>query len=218
MDILLSIKSIIAVLPTSLVLFFFNFSGIFFTWEWLWPGIRGKSFPASRLWSFGKRALRLWPSNWPCSDPGREHQHTGAAMYWKHSGSSPLTHFEHGLQGRLENVWPGKKKRKKDDWLESCPQTDRFQSHTVTRWWSPADRLVIFTVCGQCFYIYSRLKLITCGTYQSVYHFCSIISWSNCLLVCYTKCDKKDVPGQDFKFSDCCVVMNENCFYPGVLR
>lgn len=56
-------------------------SGTCYTWEWLWPGIRGKSFLASRQWPFGTRALPLWPSSSPVSLPGRTHQHTCAAMY-----------------------------------------------------------------------------------------------------------------------------------------
>lgn len=50
-------------------LFFFHLcSGTCCTWVWRWPGIRGKSSPASRWWLFGTRALQLWPSSSPASN------------------------------------------------------------------------------------------------------------------------------------------------------
>lgn len=92
--------------------------------------------------------------------------------------------------------------------------------------WSCADWL-IFTGCGQCFYINKRLGPNKCAkprgeTDQSLQSFCSIMSFWKLAVCCPNKKSphqrrQKEMPIQGFQFSYCCVIMNEDCFHPGCL-
>lgn len=122
--------------------------GICCTWEWLWLGIRGKSFPASRQWPFGTRALQLWPSSSPVSKPGCEQQHNLDSLLWttlnKHS--EERDDFQ-GTENQLKMTFQS------EGVIKTCPRLPPWDGMKHAFYSS-----LIFTVFWSIFFISRRRK------------------------------------------------------------